>query len=203
MSARAAAVFHRAHPAPVRRPRRPDGVNNPADPVSIPTCRPGPRRRGQSSRSAALTRAVSNPTFGSTQGWRRRGVGKRSLSSPEAVAHMALQPDLYFISMAARLLDMHPQTLRKYERLGLVRPTRTVGAMRVYTSDELERLRLIKHLVEDAGVNLAGRATAVDDRGSGPAAAAAGARRRRPHRSPAADGQRDRAHRGDGGALIT
>jgi MerR family transcriptional regulator/heat shock protein HspR len=69
---------------------------------------------------------------------------------------MALQPDLYFISMAARLLDMHPQTLRKYERLGLVRPTRTLGSMRVYTSDELERLRLIKHLVEDAGVNLAG-----------------------------------------------
>jgi MerR family transcriptional regulator, heat shock protein HspR len=69
---------------------------------------------------------------------------------------MGVQPDLYFISMAARLLDMHPQTLRKYERLGLVRPTRTVGSMRVYTSDELERLRLIKHLVEDAGVNLAG-----------------------------------------------
>jgi MerR family transcriptional regulator/heat shock protein HspR len=58
--------------------------------------------------------------------------------------------------MAARLLEMHPQTLRKYERLGLVSPTRTVGSMRVYTSDELERLRLIKHLVEDAGVNLAG-----------------------------------------------
>jgi MerR family transcriptional regulator, heat shock protein HspR len=69
---------------------------------------------------------------------------------------MAIQSDFYFISMAARLLDMHPQTLRKYERLGLVRPTRTVGSMRVYTSDELERLRLIKHLVEDAGVNLAG-----------------------------------------------
>jgi MerR family transcriptional regulator, heat shock protein HspR len=77
------------------------------------------------------------------------GFGKR-------VEHMAIQPDLYFISMAARLLDMHPQTLRKYERLGLVSPTRTVGSMRVYTSDELERLRLIKHLVEDAGVNLAG-----------------------------------------------
>ena len=67
-----------------------------------------------------------------------------------------MEHDLYFISMAARLLDMHPQTLRKYERLGLVRPTRTVGSMRVYTSDELERLRLIKHLVDDAGVNLAG-----------------------------------------------
>lgn len=64
--------------------------------------------------------------------------------------------DLYFISMAAQLLEMHPQTLRKYERLGLVRPTRTVGSMRVYTDDELDRLRLIKHLVEEAGVNLAG-----------------------------------------------
>src|SRR5215204_5258118 len=67
-----------------------------------------------------------------------------------------IEHHLYFISMAARLLDMHPQTLRKYERLGLVRPTRTVGSMRVYTQDELERLRLIKHLVDDAGVNLAG-----------------------------------------------
>jgi MerR family transcriptional regulator/heat shock protein HspR len=69
---------------------------------------------------------------------------------------MSIEHDLYFISMAARLLDMHPQTLRKYERLGLVRPTRTVGSMRVYTHDELDRLRLIKHLVEEVGVNLAG-----------------------------------------------
>src|SRR5262245_55430822 len=69
---------------------------------------------------------------------------------------MAIEHDLYFISMAARLLDMHPQTLRKYERLGLVRPTRTIGSMRVYSEDELERLRLIKHLVDEVGVNLAG-----------------------------------------------
>jgi MerR family transcriptional regulator, heat shock protein HspR len=69
---------------------------------------------------------------------------------------MAVEHDLYFISMAARLLDMHPQTLRKYERLGLVRPTRTVGSMRVYSSEELDRLKLIKYLVEEAGVNLAG-----------------------------------------------
>jgi MerR family transcriptional regulator/heat shock protein HspR len=51
---------------------------------------------------------------------------------------------------------MHPQTLRKYERLGLVQPTRTVGSMRVYDSEELERLRLIKHLVDEVGINLAG-----------------------------------------------
>ena len=69
---------------------------------------------------------------------------------------MAPVQDLYLISMAARMLGMHPQTLRKYERLGLVQPSRTLGSMRVYTRDELERLRLIKHLVDEVGVNLAG-----------------------------------------------
>jgi MerR family transcriptional regulator/heat shock protein HspR len=67
-----------------------------------------------------------------------------------------MEQDLYFISMAARLLDMHPQTLRKYERLGLVCPSRTIGSMRLYSRDQLERLRLIKHLVDEAGINLAG-----------------------------------------------
>jgi MerR family transcriptional regulator, heat shock protein HspR len=66
------------------------------------------------------------------------------------------EPDLYLISVAARMLDMHPQTLRKYERLGLVRPLRTLGSMRVYSPDELERLRVIKQLVDEEGINLAG-----------------------------------------------
>ena len=69
---------------------------------------------------------------------------------------MSLEQDLYFISVAARMLGMHPQTLRKYERLGLVQPTRTIGSMRLYSRDELERLRLIKRLVDGAGINLAG-----------------------------------------------
>lgn len=64
--------------------------------------------------------------------------------------------ELIFISVAARMLDMHPQTLRKYERLGLVRPARTLGSMRLYSVDEIERLRFIKRLVDGAGVNLAG-----------------------------------------------
>jgi MerR family transcriptional regulator/heat shock protein HspR len=64
--------------------------------------------------------------------------------------------DLLFISTAARLLGMHPQTLRKYERLGLVRPARRLGMMRLYSRDEIERLRFIKRLVEDLGINLAG-----------------------------------------------
>jgi MerR family transcriptional regulator/heat shock protein HspR len=54
------------------------------------------------------------------------------------------------------MLGMHPQTLRKYERLGLVQPSRTIGSMRLYSRDELERLRVIKRLVDDGGINLAG-----------------------------------------------
>jgi MerR family transcriptional regulator, heat shock protein HspR len=69
---------------------------------------------------------------------------------------MAGDQELIFISMAARMLGMHPQTLRKYERLGLVRPSRTIGSMRLYSRDELERLKIIKRLVDDAGINLAG-----------------------------------------------
>src|SRR5437762_11823109 len=67
-----------------------------------------------------------------------------------------MDQDLYFISVAARMLGMHPQTLRKYERLGLVQPTRTIGSMRLYSRDELERLKVIKRLVDDGGINLAG-----------------------------------------------
>ena len=69
---------------------------------------------------------------------------------------MGLDQDLYLISMAARMLGMHPQTLRKYERLGLIQPSRTIGSMRLYSREELERLKLIKRLVDDGGINLAG-----------------------------------------------
>ena len=64
--------------------------------------------------------------------------------------------ELFFISMAAEMLGMHPQTLRKYERLGLVGPWRTIGSVRLYSRDELERLRRIKHLVAELGTNLPG-----------------------------------------------
>lgn len=73
-----------------------------------------------------------------------------------AYTHGVSSSGLIFISVAARLLDMHPQTLRKYERLGLVRPARTLGSMRLYSTEEIERLRFIKRLVDEEGVNLAG-----------------------------------------------
>jgi MerR family transcriptional regulator/heat shock protein HspR len=69
---------------------------------------------------------------------------------------MGLEHDFFFISVAARMLGMHPQTLRKYERLGLIQPSRTIGSMRLYSRDELERLKFIKRLVDDGGINLAG-----------------------------------------------
>lgn len=69
---------------------------------------------------------------------------------------MGIDDDFFFISVAARMLGMHPQTLRKYERLGLVQPSRTIGSMRVYSREELERLKVIKRLVDDGGINLAG-----------------------------------------------
>jgi len=69
---------------------------------------------------------------------------------------MGPEADLFFISVAARMLGMHPQTLRKYERLGLIQPSRTIGSMRLYSREELERLKLIKRLVDDGGINLAG-----------------------------------------------
>ena len=69
---------------------------------------------------------------------------------------MAQGHDVYLISVAAEMLGMHPQTLRKYERLGLIQPSRTIGSMRLYSREELDRIRLIKHLVDESGINLAG-----------------------------------------------
>ena len=63
---------------------------------------------------------------------------------------------LYIISVAARILDMHPQTLRKYERLGLVRPGRTIGMLRLYSREDIRKLRLIRRLSDEMGLNLAG-----------------------------------------------
>jgi MerR family transcriptional regulator/heat shock protein HspR len=63
---------------------------------------------------------------------------------------------VYYISVAARLIEAHPQTLRMYERVGLVRPQRTPQGLRLYSERDLERLRQIQRLTQEMGVNLAG-----------------------------------------------
>lgn len=63
---------------------------------------------------------------------------------------------LYQISVVAKMLGVHPQTLRLYEREGLVKPTRTEGNVRLYSEEDVEKLRTIISLTRDLGVNLAG-----------------------------------------------
>ena len=62
----------------------------------------------------------------------------------------------YMISVAADLVGMHPQTLRMYETKGLVHPGRTPGGTRLYSENDVERLRLIQRLTTELGLNLAG-----------------------------------------------
>ena len=62
----------------------------------------------------------------------------------------------YMISVVAETYDIHPQTLRLYEREGLLKPSRSEGNTRLYTQEDLERLELILNLTRDLGVNLAG-----------------------------------------------
>ena len=72
------------------------------------------------------------------------------------------QDEPYFvISVAARIIGVHAQTLRYYERVGLVWPSRTGGRQRLYSMADIERLKRIKALTEDMGVNLAGAEVAL------------------------------------------
>lgn len=63
---------------------------------------------------------------------------------------------LYVISVAAELVDMHPQTLRLYERKGLIEPSRSSGKTRLYSQRNIEQLKEIRRLTQELGVNLAG-----------------------------------------------
>ncbi|MBP8973904.1 MAG: helix-turn-helix transcriptional regulator [Anaerolineae bacterium] len=71
---------------------------------------------------------------------------------------MTIPPDepCYPISVVAQMVDLHPQTLRNYEQLGLVVPQRSEGNRRLYSAAEVERLRKISRLTQELGVNLAG-----------------------------------------------
>ena len=63
---------------------------------------------------------------------------------------------VYLISVVAKVLNLHPQTLRQYEREGLVEPGRTEWKMRLYSERDIDRIKMILRLTKDLGVNLAG-----------------------------------------------
>jgi len=71
-------------------------------------------------------------------------------------AHGPSRAAVFVISVAAELAGMHPQTLRQYDRLGLVVPARTKGRGRRYSSHDIQRLRDIQHMSQDEGISLAG-----------------------------------------------
>jgi len=78
------------------------------------------------------------------------------------VARARASDALYVISVAARLVELHPTTLRKYERVGFLEPSRTPGRTRLYSREDIRRLRQIKHLVDEREINLAGVHMALD-----------------------------------------
>ena len=77
-------------------------------------------------------------------------------SALTATNEMKRKTKTYTISAIAELYDVHPQTLRLYEREGLLKPSRSQGNTRLYTDTDLERLEVILSLTRDLGVNLAG-----------------------------------------------
>lgn len=68
----------------------------------------------------------------------------------------------FIISVAARMLGVHAQTLRYYERAGLLTPSRSSGRIRLYSRRDLERVRQVQRLIDDLGVNLAGAEVIID-----------------------------------------
>ena len=107
---------------------------------------PAPNVEAPTGWPEGLSPTATRPATGQTApGSERNAVGP----------NMELE-GVYIISVAARLLEMHPQTLRKYERLGLIQPVRTVGMLRLYSQDDLRKVMLIRHLMDNLGLNLAG-----------------------------------------------
>ena len=107
---------------------------------------PSPNVEAPTGWPEGLSPAAARPATGQTA-----PGSERNASGP----NMELE-GVYIISVAARLLEMHPQTLRKYERLGLIQPVRTVGMLRLYSQDDLRKVMLIRHLMDNLGLNLAG-----------------------------------------------
>lgn len=86
---------------------------------------------------------------------RGRAAAPQALPAPDGRADPKDRP-VYVISIAAELVDMHPQTLRLYERKQLIRPGRSSGKTRLYSERDIEHLREIRRLTQELGVNLAG-----------------------------------------------
>ena len=85
-----------------------------------------------------------------------RTIPRGSFRGATQVEGMAEDEPCFVISVAARMVGVHAQTLRYYERIGLVEPARSRGNIRMYSPLNVQRARWIKSLIDDLGINLAG-----------------------------------------------
>jgi MerR family transcriptional regulator/heat shock protein HspR len=96
----------------------------------------------------------------------RRGSGRRMRMAEKVILEttvtvagldgLSADEPCYVISVASRMVGVHAQTLRYYERIGLVAPARSRGNIRMYSPQDVRRARWIKSLIDDLGINLAG-----------------------------------------------
>ena len=114
-----------------------------------------PRPRAEEKTDNALQLPPLRPQQASLAQTESGPVQKPRPGGQEGAAGLEME-GVYIISVASRILDMHPQTLRKYERLGLVNPNRTVGMLRLYSKEDIRKILLIRHLMDNLGLNLAG-----------------------------------------------
>ena len=77
-------------------------------------------------------------------------------SNPQRSNGRDAEMPVYHISIVAQMVEVHPQTLRMYERMGLISPQRTRNNIRLFSDSDVERVRRIQHLTQELGVNLAG-----------------------------------------------
>jgi DNA-binding transcriptional MerR regulator len=102
-----------------------------------------------------VARRLASRLVGREEAMNERDEHRRGESEPHEPSTDKDKP-LYVISVAAELVDMHPQTLRLYERKGLIEPSRSAGKTRLYSQRNIEQLREIRRLTQELGVNLAG-----------------------------------------------
>ena len=88
--------------------------------------------------------------------------GPRAPGSEQAASYVDFETPVFVISIAAELAQMHPQTLRQYDRVGLVKPGRASGGGRRYSAHDVALLKMVQHLSQEDGINLAGIKRIID-----------------------------------------
>lgn len=125
-----------------------------------------PRNRNDSRTSRSVRSeplGQSTPLGGRLSATDSTAVGDpRTPGSEQAASYVDFETPVFVISIAAELAQMHPQTLRQYDRVGLVKPGRASGGGRRYSARDVASLKMVQHLSQEDGINLAGIKRIID-----------------------------------------